>query len=78
MERFKNKDILIVKNNIRNKVIEKINKEGLINIKIMSLEDLRKKYYFTYDEHAIYYLMKKYNYNSKNHIPNKKMIKKIT
>ena len=55
-------DILIVKNNIRNKIIEKINSEGLKKIKIMSLEDVYNKYYFTYDEHAIHYLMKKYNY----------------
>ena len=63
MEKFKNVDIIIVKDNLKNKIIELINKdEGLNNIKIMSLEELKKKYYFCYDEQAIYYLMTKYNY----------------
>ena len=54
--------IIIVKNNQKKELIKQINQENLSNIKIISLEEFRMKYYFTYDNKAIYYLMKKYNY----------------
>lgn len=62
MKRFKSVDILIVKENIKNKIIEKLRDNGLFNIRVMSLKEVRDKYYFSYDETAIYYLMNKYNY----------------
>ena len=62
MEKFKNADVVIVKNNIKNKIVEELNKDGLSNVKVMSLNEIRDKYYFTYDERAIYYLMENYNY----------------
>lgn len=62
MDKFKDIDILVVKGNIRNKVIEEFNNYNLNNIKIMTLNEIKDKYYFTYDEKTIYYLIKKYNY----------------
>ncbi|MBQ6323498.1 MAG: PD-(D/E)XK nuclease family protein [Bacilli bacterium] len=37
--------------------------KNLHNIKFMTKEEFISNYYFSYDENAIYYLMKKYNYN---------------
>jgi len=54
--------LLIVLKTQKKQTIEKIRKQGLCNIKIMSLEELRTKYEFNYNEQAIYYLMKKYHY----------------
>jgi len=62
MKKFENIDILIVKNELKNRMIEKLKITGLVNTKVMSLDEVREKYYFTYDEKAIYYLMKKYGY----------------
>ena len=62
MEKFNNIDLVIVKNNIKNKIIEELNNSGLMNVKVMSLEEVRGKYYFTYDERSIYYLINKYGY----------------
>ena len=62
MDKFRDMDLVIVKNNIKNMLIEELNNSGLMNVKVMSLEEVRGKYYFTYDERAIYYLMKKYGY----------------
>ena len=56
--------ILLIPNNIKNKVIKKVREKYFnYNIKFMSLEDFSKKVTFTYDEKAIYYLMKEYSYN---------------
>lgn len=63
MKVFLNTDILIVKNYLKNKVVEKLNKEGLINIKVMSLNEVRDKYYFTFSDKTLYYLIKKYGYD---------------
>ena len=78
MEKFSDYEILIVKNDIKNKVIEKLSKEGLLNTKVLSLEEVRDKYYFTYNEQAIYYLIKKYNYQvdvAKMYLSNMKYVK---
>lgn len=59
---FENNSVLIIPNNIKNKVIKKINSDDrLHNIKYMSKEELYRSYYFSYDEKTIYYVMKKYN-----------------
>lgn len=56
--------ILLIPNNIKNKVIKKVREKYFnYNIKFMSLEDFSKKVTFTYDEKTIYYLMKEYDYN---------------
>lgn len=63
IDKIKDNSILVVNNNIKDKIIEEIrNSNKIINIKFMSLDELRKNYYFSYDEKTIYYLMNKYNY----------------
>ena len=60
---IENNTLLIIPNNIKNKVIKELSNNGtLLNIKIMSIEEFRNKLYFSYDEKSIYYLMNKYGY----------------
>ena len=61
--KLKNDTILVVKSYLKNKIIEEVRKNNkLLNIKFMSLDEVRNNYYFTYDEKAIYYLINKYHY----------------
>lgn len=54
--------ILVIPNNIKNKVLLKLDELNTIyNIKIMSLDQIIDKLTFTYNEETIYYLMKNYN-----------------
>ena len=53
--------IFIVKDAAKENVIKKIHNEKLLNIKVITLEELRKKYYFEYSNKAIYEVSKKYN-----------------
>ena len=59
LDKIENNSILIIPNTIKNKVIKELNKKTL-NIKIISLKELIKKYTFDYNEKTIYYLMKKW------------------
>ena len=55
--------ILIIPNNIKNKIIKFLNKqEKLIAIKILTFKELKESMLFNYDEKAILYLKEKYNY----------------
>jgi len=55
--------VLIIPNILKAKVLEFIDSlNKLINVKIYSLEEVKKHLYFSYDEEAILYLMDKYNY----------------
>ena len=54
--------LIITPTNFKRKLIKQLNKNSLKNIKVMSLTEVRKKFYFDYDERAIYYLMEKYGY----------------
>ncbi|MBR3161479.1 MAG: PD-(D/E)XK nuclease family protein [Bacilli bacterium] len=58
-----NNTIVVAKRSLLPKLIEKIRNESFLNIKFMTLDDLRNKCTFTYDEKSIYYLMDKYKYN---------------
>jgi len=72
LDKIENNSILIIPNTIKNKTIEKLNNK-MLNIKIMSLNELIKKYTFDYNEKTIYYLMKKENIKydiAKNYIKN--------
>ncbi len=54
--------LFIVPNNLKTKVLRKINSiNKLINIKLISFEELKKEVLFNYDEETILYLMEKYN-----------------
>ena len=54
--------ILIVPNILKNKILKKIRTKDLKNIKILTIEELRKKFYFDYTDKAVLFLMEKYNY----------------
>ena len=72
LDKIENNSILIIPNTIKNKVIKELNKKTL-NIKIISLKELIKKYTFDYNEKTIYYLMKKESIKydiAKNYIEN--------
>ena len=72
LDKIENNSILIIPNTIKNKVIKELNKKAL-NIKIMSLKELIKKYTFDYNEKTIYHLMKKESIKydiAKNYIEN--------
>ena len=72
LDKIENNSILIIPNTIKNKVIKELNKKAL-NIKIISLKELIKKYTFDYNEKTIYHLMKKESIKydiAKNYIEN--------
>ena len=59
---FKDNTILIIPNNIKNNLIEKIRKENkLLDITFITKNEFIKKVTFDYDTKTIYYLMNKYN-----------------
>ena len=58
MEEFNNK-IVILNDYAKKSFIKKINK--LINVKVITLNELKRKYYFDYDNKAIYFVSNKYN-----------------
>ena len=66
--------LLIIPTGIKEKVLNEINKiDKLLNIKLMSFEELKRNIYFDYNEETILYLMDKYNYKyevAKNYIEN--------
>lgn len=58
---FDNK-ILIIKDGAKKSLLKLINdSKSLLNIKIITLSELKKKYFFDYDNEAIYYICKNYN-----------------
>lgn len=61
---IKNNSILIIPNNIKNKVLEYIDKNNILkSIKIMNFIDLKKGLFFDYNNKTIDYVMNKYNVN---------------
>ena len=60
LNNIENNSILIIPNNIKEKLLLYLNKD-LKNIKIMSLNDLKKNYYFDYTTESIYHVINKYN-----------------
>ncbi|MBR2713089.1 MAG: PD-(D/E)XK nuclease family protein [Bacilli bacterium] len=62
-----NNSIYIVPNSIKKKLLIELSKEKeLKNIKFFSLNEFISNVTFSYDEKAIYYLMKEYNYKYDN------------
>lgn len=59
---YNDNTILIVPSAIKKDILLRIDK--LINIKVYTIDELIKKYYFDYDKKTIYYVSKKYNVNS--------------
>ena len=64
VKNIKEDSILIIPNNIKNKVLDYINENKLlVNLKIMSFNDLKKELLFDYNEETIYELMKTKGYS---------------
>ncbi len=57
---FKNNQIIITSNVNKKNLLKKLNNE-LLNIKIYSISEFNKLFYFDYDEETIYYIMNTYN-----------------
>lgn len=61
IEELKNK-IVIVKDKTKKSLLKKINEQNkLINVKIITLSELKRKYFFDYTKETIYYVSKTYN-----------------
>ena len=61
IEDLKNK-IVIIKDSSKKSLLSKINQENkLINVKIITLSELKKKYLFDYTKETIFYVVNKYN-----------------
>lgn len=61
LKRVENNSILVIPNNIRGQVINYINNSNnLLNIKVMTFNDIKRSLYFSYDEEAVLYIMDKY------------------
>lgn len=58
MEEFNNK-IVVLNDYAKKSFIKKIDK--LINVKVITLSELKRKYYFDYDNKAIYFVSNKYS-----------------
>ena len=57
---IKEKTIIVCPNTVKEKLLTEINKYNrLINVKIITLEELKRLVYFDYDESAILYLIEK-------------------
>ena len=57
--------VIIVLDNLKKKLLKNLRDNPLKNIKIITINELRRKLYFDYDEQTIYYLMKKYSFSQK-------------
>lgn len=59
---IKNKTLLIVPSIQKQKILEEMDTyDNLFDIKILSLEEFRKKYYFDYTQETLLYIVKKYD-----------------
>ena len=59
--KYENKTVLIVEPAIKNKILLEINaQKEILDIKVYTINEFIKKYYFDYDEKALYYITKKY------------------
>ena len=58
---IKDNTLLVVPNTLKQKVLEKLDVlNHFVNVKIMSMDELKRKIYFNYDLDAIIYLMNQY------------------
>ena len=63
LDKIDNNTIIVIKNSIRDNLIEKVRYNGLKNIKFLSMDELIYNFTFRYDERTIYYLIDKYDYD---------------
>ena len=63
MEKLENNLLIICPNEQKLKILDKLEKENkLYNLKFMTKEEYLSNYFFSYDDKALLYLMKKYHY----------------
>ena len=63
LKNIKNKTLIIVEDNLKNKILEVIDKQNkLINLKILTITEFYKRYFFDYNKETLYYLNKNYSY----------------
>ena len=78
LKNIKNKTLIIVEDNLKNKILEMIDKQNkLINLKILTITEFYKRYFFDYNKETLYYLNKNYNLsvsNSKMYLDNIKYV----
>ena len=55
LDKIDNNTIIVIKNSIRDNLIEKVRYNGLKNIKFLSMDELIYNFTFRYDERTIYY-----------------------
>ena len=60
--KFIENSIIVVPTELKKDILKNLRGQSLNNIKVITLVEMRKKFYFDYDNHAVYYLMKKYGY----------------
>lgn len=65
LNNLENNSILVIPNNLKNGVLNYINNyESFLNIKLMTLDEVKRNIYFDYSEEAILYVMDKYRVKS--------------
>ena len=62
MLEIKDNIILVLPSEIKEQTIINLREQGLFNIKFLTIDELYNKYYFSYNDRSLYYLMHKYNY----------------
>ena len=63
-EVLENDSILIVPNQIKEKILTEMNKKSkLFNVKLMEINEFKREYFFDYTTETIFYVMKHYNYD---------------
>lgn len=61
---LENDSILIVPNQIKEKILTEMNKKSkLFNVKLMEINEFKREYFFDYTTETIFYVMKHYNYD---------------
>lgn len=63
-QNLENDSIIIIPNQLKEILLLKLNEnEKLTNIKLMGLDEFKKRYYFDYTTETIYFLMQKYHFS---------------
>ena len=56
-----NNSIVILQDSMKDRFLKMMNDEGkLLNIKVITLSEFKKKYFFDYDNKAVHHVVKKY------------------
>jgi ATP-dependent helicase/DNAse subunit B len=62
LQDIKNGDLIITPTHIKKQILKELTKEKrILNIKFMTIKEFTDNYFGSYDEKALYYLIKKYN-----------------